>query len=85
MLVGEGRLVIDNVRYHGDMVIFVNETTIEAIVDGKSSSWNITEHRVFHHLEVYEGEGMLGRIKIEINRGCAVANGPKVHFLGRIV
>jgi pimeloyl-ACP methyl ester carboxylesterase len=85
MLVGEGRLVIDNVRYKGDMVILINATTIDARVDGKSSSWNITEHHIFHHLEVYEGEGMLGRIKININKGCAVANGPRVHFLGRIV
>ena len=85
MLVGEGRLVIDNVRYHGDMVIFVNATTIDARVDGKSSSWNITEHRIFHNMEVYEGEGMLGRIKININKECAVANGPRIHFQGRIV
>ena len=85
MLVGEGRLVIDNVRYHGDMVIFVNATTIDARVDGKSSSWNITEHRIFHHMEVYDGEGMLGRIKIEINKECAEANGPRVHFQGRLV
>ena len=85
MLVGEGRLVIDNVRYQGDMVIFVNATTINARVDGKSSSWNITEHCIFHHLEVYDGKGALGRIKIEINKECAVANGPGVHFQGRIV
>jgi hypothetical protein len=85
MLVGEGRLVIDNVRYHGDMAIFVNATTIDARVDGKSSSWNITEHHICRNIEVYDGEGALGRIKIEINKECAVANGPKVHFLGRNV
>ena len=85
LLVGEGRLVIDNVRYHGDMIIFVNATTIDARIDGKSSSWDITEHRICRNIEVYDGEGLLGRIKIEINKECAVANGPRVHFQGRNV
>ncbi|HEX9262069.1 MAG TPA: hypothetical protein VF893_06025, partial [Candidatus Bathyarchaeia archaeon] len=71
-------------RRQGDAIVFVNTTTINAIVDGKQPSWKITEHIVRNNMEVYDGEGELGRIKINLNNGCIVANGPRVHFQGSL-
>lgn len=82
-LVGEGRVDVDGVRHQGDTIIFVKMTTIEMVVDGKRCSWVIAEHSIRNNMEAYDGESALGRVKININNGCIVANGPKIHFLSK--
>jgi len=84
MLVGEGRIDVEDIRHQGDAIVFVNTTTINALVEGRQPSWKITEYIVRNNMEVYNGEGELGRIKINLNNGCIVANGPRVHFQGSL-
>jgi hypothetical protein len=84
MLVGEGRIDVEDIRHQGDAIVFVNTTTINALVEGRQPSWKIAEYIVRNNMEVYNGEGELGRIKINLNKGCIVANGPRVHFQGSL-
>ena len=82
-LAGEGRVDVDGVRHQGDTITFVKMTTIEIVVDGKRCSWVIVENRIRNNMEAYDGESELGRVKININNGCIVANGPRIHFLSK--
>ncbi len=86
MLVGYGRVRIDRHWTCGEITMYINGTVIDLKIDDTRVAWDISGHKSLRNLEIYSGNGDLGRIQILItHRGPAVAAGPKVHFLGLLV
>ena len=85
MLIGFGGLRIDSNWNCGKTTIYINATVINFKVDGVRVAWNIVDHCTYKNLKSYKGESELDWITILITKGCSVANGPKVFFLGQLV
>ncbi|WXG42136.1 MAG: hypothetical protein WED07_15465 [Candidatus Freyarchaeum deiterrae] len=82
---GMGALQISGQLFIGKGDLHLSENTIKIEISGQSASWNIVKHLKTGNLDVYVGEGALGRVTLTIQRGnssIALAIGKGALFIG---
>ena len=75
---GYGRLRIDNTTYRGEGVMLITDTQISIEIEGHTAVWEIKKVVSYRNIEIYYGEGELGKIIVMVyngNRVIAIGNG----------
>nr|MDO8081490.1 NosD domain-containing protein [Candidatus Freyarchaeota archaeon] len=84
---GYGMLRIDKQWFRGDATLFLSEHLIRIQVGDQIATWNIVKHYKLCNIEIYFGEGELGKIVLIIHRGQATSHvlavGSWAFFCGR--
>ncbi|MFB0560869.1 MAG: NosD domain-containing protein [Candidatus Lokiarchaeia archaeon] len=83
---GHGMLRIDKQWFRGDATLFLSENLIRIQIDDQIATWNIVKHCQKGNIDIYFGEGELGKIVLIIHRGeistHVLAAGRGVFFCG---
>lgn len=86
MLIGFGMIKNDHSWTWGKTTIFINASVIDLKTDNVRVPWNIVSQKSLKNLEMYQGNGDLGKINIVItHKELATAAGSGVLFLGKLV
>ncbi|MEM2145814.1 MAG: hypothetical protein QW279_10660, partial [Candidatus Jordarchaeaceae archaeon] len=82
---GWGMLQIGGKLYFGSGNLYLSGNTIKIEIGRQSASWNILDHSKLGNIDIYFGEGVLGKVTLIISRGetsIALAIGRGTLFLG---
>ncbi len=86
MLLGTGKLYINNMKIYGEIAIYINENVIDFKINDVRVSWEIVYYKISKGRECYKGENELGWFKLTITKnGLSIGIGRKVFFFGWMV
>ncbi|MFX0021274.1 MAG: ABC transporter substrate-binding protein [Candidatus Hermodarchaeota archaeon] len=83
---GFGMLRVNGQRFVGSASLLISDQTIQMEIEDQIVTWDIVDYVEIHNMEIYTGEGELGRIKVIIircgDRTFVLAYGDNVFFSG---